>query len=374
MEVSVGLYALIFIFFFLVIPGYIARRAYCNGEFSKQVNWNTNVLANFISSLFIGILVTLTFTSIFNLFSHTVINIDAALNKFDSYFISSDNSPLNHNDNSSLNAKFTGFTKNVYKIYLPFICSVYLFAAIVGFFMNRIVLSFGLDVRFKLLRFANNWYYLFSGKILQIRKDSSTININKKVKYTYLDVLVAEKGEETTLYSGLFANYDVSFSDINKLEKIYLAKATRWKKTGDSYTSRNIPGDIFAIMADKILNINCTYVFYNDNEIKDKKSNRQKRLLVSFKILIVLFFLTICLSLLFSFNIFNSPDYLYLLYKPLIVKIVILFNLNFMLGLLTPFEINYSHKKIFFIGWSSLIYRIIGTIVLVGIIFYIIRH
>jgi hypothetical protein len=186
--------------------------------------------------------------------------------------------------------------------------------------------------------------------------------------------LVAEKGEETTLYSGLFANYDVSFSDINKLEKIYLAKATRWKKTGDSYTSRNIPGDIFAIMADKILNINCTYVFYNDNEIKDKKFNRQKRLLVSFKILIVLFFLTICLSLLFSFNIFNSPDYLYLLYKPLIVKIVILFNLNFMLGLLTPFEINYSHKKIFFIGWSSLIYRIIGTIVLVGIIFYIIRH
>lgn len=61
MEISIGIYALIFIFFFLITPGFLARRFYYHGEFSKQINLNNNSFMNVIYSLFVGIILSLLF-------------------------------------------------------------------------------------------------------------------------------------------------------------------------------------------------------------------------------------------------------------------------------------------------------------------------
>lgn len=215
MEVSIGIYALIFIFFFLIIPGFIARRFYCNGEFSKQVSWNNNTFSNILSSLLAGVILSLIFIFLFNLISSTSINVDSVLAKFDSYFISIETA-------KNKSALFEGFSNNFYKYYLPFLFGIYFFAAMVGFFLSRVVQIFGLDTKIKFLRFNNNWHYLFTGKILKFKKVDHDHNLRLKVKYTYLDILVQDKGENSTLYSGLFADYDLSSDNVNKLDKIYL--------------------------------------------------------------------------------------------------------------------------------------------------------
>jgi len=362
MVVTIGFYAIIFIFFFLIIPGFLARRFYYNGEFSKQLNLNSSSLINLLYSLFCGIILSLCFVSIFNFISEEGINIDNVLNNFDSNFISetSKTNPL---------GKFDGLTANIYKTYLPFIGGMYLFSVMFGFFLSKFVIFFGWDTRWKFFRYSNNWHYLFSGKILKFKKYSaSNIDHNLKVKYTYLDILVSEKGDATTLYSGLFADYDINPQDISKLEKVHLLKATRYKKDGDSVKTKNIPGNIFTIMGDRILNINCTYICFDEDESKNKSFLTQKNIFIPLTILSTLFFLTIFISFLFSLNIFNSNWYEAILSKSIFTKIVLLFFLNIVMGLFTPFEIKNEEKKVAFIGLKAYSFKIVLILIMLIIL------
>lgn len=359
MEVSVGLYALIFILFFLVIPGYIARRFYYHGEFSKTINWNKYVITNLLISLFVGMFLTLLFISCFNLFSKARINLDEILNKFDSYFVTI-------NNEKGIN-KFSGFTTTLYKTYLPFLGAVYTFSAVLGYFASKLVILFGLDIRWKLFRFSNNWYYLFHGKILKFRKTSTNEILqksNKKVKHTYLDVLVAERGDDTTLYSGLFANYDVSFDDINKLEKLHLYRASRYKKEDNLTVNKPIPGDVFTLIATSILNINVTYLFYEDEVIKHKQFSNLKMIIIPAKIMIVLYYMLILVSIVFSINIFYSPNYYEFLQSWWLTKLMFLLSLNVVVGLILPFKINDDAKKVEFIGLKEFFIQILALIIL----------
>ncbi|MCL9808931.1 hypothetical protein [Flavobacterium luminosum] len=375
MEITIGIYALIYIFFFLVIPGFLARRFYYHGEFSKQININTNSVMNFIYSLFVGILLSLLFISIFNCFSKQGINIDNILNDFDTNFVTSlgdESTDKTKSISLAKKGKFDGLSENIYSDYLPFLGGIYFFSAIIGFFLSKIVLLFSWDTRWKFLRFSNNWHYLFSGKILKFKKYiSSEIDHRLKVKYTYLDILVSEKGEETTLYSGLFADYDLNPQDTCKLEKIHLYKAIRYKKNDDGTTvSKNIPGNLFTIVGDRILNINCTYICFDEEESNNKKFSNQKNLLIPVQIASTLFFLTILISFTFSLNIFNSSWYNQeLLSKSFFYKVLIIFTLNFGIGLITPFEIFKKEKKVKFIGMKAYSLKIILIIISLCLIY-----
>lgn len=348
MEISIGIYALIFIFFFIFIPGFIARRFYCNGEFSKQVNWSSNTMSNVLSSLIVGFILTLLFISLFNLVSSNTIDVDSILKKFDSYFISAEKEP-------SKSTLFDGFSSNFYKYYFPFLSGIYLFCAFLGFALSRIILILGLDTKVKFLRFNNNWHYLFTGKILKFKKIDHDNNISLKVKYTYLDILVQDKGDDTSLYSGLFADYDLSCDNLNKLEKIYLYKATRYKKKEDGFEVKSIPGNIFTIMADRIVNINCTYVCHNEDESKEQTFKYISQLYNIAQLLFALFFVVTVISLIFSFNLFQATWYSNFLAQSVWVKLLVLFALNVTVGILTPIEINAKEKKIKFIAIKSFI-------------------
>lgn len=365
MEFSIGIYAIIFISFFLIIPGFLARRFYYNGEFSKQINLNNSSSINLVYSLFVGIILSLCFVVIFNSISDIGINIDSVLNSFDANFVS-------QQENYNTLGKFDGLSENIYKIYLPFIGGMYFFSAMIGFFFSKFVLFFGWDTRWKFFRYSNNWHYLFSGKILKFKKyTSSNIDHNLKVKYTYLDILVSEKGEETTLYSGLFADYDINPQDISKLEKVHLLKATRYKKDGNVTLIKNIPGNLFTIMGDRILNINCTYICFDEEESRNKSFISQKNIFIPILIVSTLFFLTILISFLFSLNLFNSVWYQTILSKSILTKIILLFFLNIVMGLFTPFEIKNEEKKVKFIGIKAYLYKYILIIIMLVILHFV---
>jgi uncharacterized membrane protein len=140
MSVSIGIYAVVLIFFFLIIPGYIARRFYYNGEFSKQISWNNNGITNLFSSLFVGIVLCVLYVFLINLFSKKPIDVDNFLNRFDSSYISAKEGLVD-------SSKFEGFSEAVYSIYLPFILGMSLMSAIIGFFLSKLVLFLNLDIR-----------------------------------------------------------------------------------------------------------------------------------------------------------------------------------------------------------------------------------
>lgn len=360
MAVSVGIYTVIFIFFFLLIPGFLARRFYYNGEFSKQINIGIGSLLNLIYSFFVGVILSLCFISFLNIFSDKGINIDEVLSKFDLNFVSTTATNVNQSE------KFKGLSDSIYKIYLPFIGGIYLFSSIFGFFLSKFILFFGWDTKWKILRYGNNWHYLFSGKILKFKRHSNLSHDHKlKVKYTYLDILVSEKGDETTLYSGLFADYDICPNDISKLEKVHLLKAVRYKKVEDKTLIKNIPGNIFTIMGDRILNINCTYICFEEEESKDKDFLFKKRLLIPFQMLTTLFFLTMVICVLFSLNVYDNIFFSNLFVEPFYVKFIVLFLLNIVIGLFTPFEVDSENKQVKFIGWNNYFFKILLIILII---------
>lgn len=363
MEISIGIYALIFIFFFLIIPGFLARRFYYQGEFSKQINLNNNSFMNVIYSLFVGIILSLLFVFIFNCFVINEIDIDTVLSDFDRNFITS--SPVATDGD----ARFAGLSKNMKSYYLPFIGAIYAFSALAGYIASTIILFFNLDTRSKFLRFNNNWHYQFSGRILRFKKNSSDVfNHKLKVKYTYLDILVAEKGDETTLYSGLFGDYDLNPYDTTILEKIHLYKATRYKKDNGTMLVRKIPGNLFTIMGKNILNINCTYICFDEDEINYKKFLRRKNILVPILIVSTLFFFTILISFIFSLNIFQTRWYAALLDNSFMFKVIFIFLLNVLLGLVTPFRILNDKQKVLFIGKRAYFSKIILSLILILIL------
>lgn len=359
MEVSIGIYAIIFIFFFLITPGFLARRFFYHGEFSKQINLNSNSFMNVIYSLFVGIMLSLVFIYISNCFINNTINIDTILNDFDSNFIST---------NPALNnlGRFNGLTNNMKSYYLPFIGAIYVFSSMVGYFSSKIILFFNWDTRWKFLRFNNNWHYQFSGRILKFKKNLSIgFNHKLKVKYTYLDILVSEKGDIATLYSGLFADYDINPQDTTKLEKIHLYKASRYKKVDDTVEIKNIPGNLFTIMGNNILNINCTYICYDEDETKFRKFIIQKNIVFPLLVFSTLFFLSILVSFIFSINIINTEWYKLLLSQSFIFKTIFILTINIVIGLVTPFQIKSSEKKVVFIGFKPYFYKIILSIIMI---------
>lgn len=353
MEISVGLYAVIFIFFFLIIPGYLWRRFYYHGEFSKQLSLHNNPLINMLSAMFMGIMLSLVFIGIHNVFFTNRIELDNILSDFDTKFVT-------QTKQVTESEKFNGLASSIYNVYLPFLGILYAFAAGSGILASKLVLFTGFDTKIKFLRFKNEWHYLFSGKILKFKRfQNKNPHGAIKVKYTYVDVLVSEKDHETTLYSGLYADYEINPNDFCKLEKIHLIKARRYKKVGDAMVSKEIPGSIFTILGNNILNINCTYIGYNAEEQKHKKFRIQKNTLITGQIITTVFFLTILTSFLFSFNLFNTNLFGHFLKQNFWVKFLIIALLNFSVGFLTPFQIDEKEKKIKFIGWGAILAKVI---------------
>lgn len=259
----------ILLFILVVIPGLIFKRFYFLGEFSKQFSTKDSVYKSIFYSIVPGVLIQVFGYWIYSLSRTPNFGNKELFSIFNEIFLST------HNYSS-----ITGnFVDNEIQYFLLHEFNVFVLAAFLGFLCYTLIRIFKLDIRFKILRFKNQWYYVFSGEIRAFKKfkNVSSILIDSTVEdneYKYfppkIDVLVEGEGKPV-LYSGYLIDYDLDYENINNLEKIYLLGAHKFRtlhKDEDptdliiegSRVKVPIKGDLFILKGDKILNMNLTFI------------------------------------------------------------------------------------------------------------------
>lgn len=311
-----------FIAFFvtIVIPGILFRRFFYYGEFSKQFNTKDPVLHSTFYSIVPGIVLQLI---CFFLYS---ISLGFEKPFFDVFEILRD---ISSDGDKDAGQNTVNFLNNEIATFFYYTLFVFVFSSVIGWLSSRLIRESKIDKKFKLFRYKNQWYYIFSGEVLNMKKfkDAHRVSFrNNKGKHensliTYADVLVSvsEQNDRKELYTGFVVDYDLKSDDISKLDKLYLIDTYRYKKKPAKFDkdgkeikssniynptkSRNrlkIPGDIFILKADNIVNINLTYVL-SVAKVKQQEESRQKT--YSWIVNVYLFFLLIIILIHFFYKI-----------------------------------------------------------------------
>lgn len=245
----------ILVFLLLILPGLIFRRFYYVGEFSKQFNsaaWLNSFYVSILPGIVIQVLTISVFLNYFGTFNNEnplVCNVNLFYSELKSqeiplYFFSPD---------------FLKYTALYFGLLIAF-------SALIAQLSWIIVRQLKIDLNFKPLRFHNHWHYYFKGEIVNT-KDFGALkkSNNKRVILTECDVLFDLGNGQNKLYKGFITQYSIC-RNTGDLKSIYLTQARRYKKTKDNKVELiGIPGDIFIIPFDKVLNINLTYIYYDKN-------------------------------------------------------------------------------------------------------------
>jgi hypothetical protein len=372
MNLTIGFIAF---FISIVIPGILFRRFYFYGEFSKQFNTKDPVLHSIFFSIVPGIVVQIFCLIIYHLslgFESSFLNAFVIFRDF-----TSDGS------NGTQEATKSFIDNDIIRFFI-YSLATFIFSSFIGFVCSRFIRFQKWDKKFKLFRFKNQWYYIFSGEVLNMKKfeDAHKISfkgnkgVDQNTLMTYADILVSvsEQNDRKELYTGYVADYDLKSDDITQLDKVYLIDTHRYKKKdkvldengneiknveidneGNPTKSRNrvkVPGDIFILKASNIVNMNLTYIPSKskkaENEAKKQKQLRKIQvfyLIVVFTIILVHFFYkALALDQTFLSNYFIKTGFW--------IKFLTILTINQFLSLFTPFEnkekkLSYEFNKVF---------------------------
>ena len=228
----------------LLIPGFLFRRFYYSGEFSKEYfkqNFTDLILPSLILS---GIINTFCYTVIylFGYHSDAVPAIAVLLSgTTDSARVSSAIQTLFLNLYPGLSYfLFTGIT-----------------GAAAGLLSKYFVRTYKLDRKYKLFRFQNEWHYLFSGEILDFPEVQGSA---RDVDLTYINVMV-NTSEGSVIYRGYLSSYILSSS--TGIDRLYLTDTKRRYLKDDGQneetTYYRMPGEFFVVFASQIINLHISY-------------------------------------------------------------------------------------------------------------------
>ncbi len=257
MEITWGFLLLFTVFIF---PGLIIRRLYFFGEFSKQFGYNDPLLKTVAYALVPGLInATLTFLVYDGLFG------DIDLGKvFDTY--------KDLSDSTTRLRDAAGFSMDDHlrNEILPFLALLYVQSFLIGLLSGQVVRWTGIDTKFKIFRFKNQWFYLFTGIHRRFKKYQPHFNENNKFLFVKADVLIEAAGS-TKLYSGTLVDYELDPNDCRELSKVVLKDAQRYAKDVDAQgnekiTPKTIPGNLLVVDCSKLVNINLTHVYETDQE------------------------------------------------------------------------------------------------------------
>ncbi len=249
MQLTLGLFVILIL---VVFPGLLFRRLYFYGEFSKQFGSNLS-LFNLLSRASIPGLVILIVIFLFYDTFITSIDLGEVIDKFKDVnnpnhrFKKSDDTPIKY---------LIGIKSS------PFIGFLYLTNIAIGLSLGRLVRNLNLDIKVKFLRFKNYWFYLFNGHAVNFNKKKlpELNRSNQKHYLTNADVLIdTENG--THLYSGIVADYEIKEDDNQRLQKIMLSEAKRYKIVEGEKKLVPIPGNLFVVDCTTLRNINLIYVY-----------------------------------------------------------------------------------------------------------------
>jgi hypothetical protein len=122
-------------------------------------------------------------------------------------------------------------------------------AAVLGFMARWLVVKLDLDLRFRVLRFSNDWYYLLTGRQWFLEQGTD-------FDFVWLDLLV-ETGGSTILYSGRLHSYFLAPD--GGLDSICLADAQKWMAAG-ALAPISIPGQGFIMKYSETVNLNIVFM------------------------------------------------------------------------------------------------------------------
>lgn len=269
MNAELGFNTIILLILFF-IPGYLFRRFYFQGEFTKQFqskDWAYNISVNTIVGSIIQIWCFVIFKKLIKALDYkkdilklaeisTIDDVVKALSKFDIiYFIKSENVVI------------------LMTFYFLIICLISLISSSC---IWKIVRLFKLDRKYTIFRFNNHWNYYFNGEI----KDMNDFSFLPKgrIAFTEADILTQTASGETKLFSGILSQYTID-PKTNQLKNLYLTKVKRWKRNeNQNYTTsisriKYIKSHCFIIPFSSVLEINLNYTYIDENEIKTKRLN-----------------------------------------------------------------------------------------------------
>ncbi len=378
-----------FIAFFIaiVIPGILFRRFFFYGEFSKQFNTKDPVLHSIFFSIIPGIVIQL---ACFTIYAATL---GFEISFSDIFTIFRDFTSDNTQDTDQVTQNFINNDITTFFIYT--VC-VFTFSALAGFALSRLIRVQKWDMKYKLFRFQNQWYYVFSGEVLNMKKfeeahrySSNDKTFEQDTFMTYADILLSVNEDKKELYSGYVVDYDLISDDNTQLDKIYLIDTHRYKKkeikhdqngneiidpneenTSKSRNRIKVPGDIFVLNARNIVNLNLTYVpsLKKKEEKERKKLEIKKNRIITVQIVYLLSLLLIIL-IHFFYRLLPIKNPVLITYfydisffgKFITIILINLFLSFFVTTEESPKEIKYSIKYILlklssFIIWPLLFY------------------
>lgn len=269
---SIALGALIL--FLILLPGIVLRIAYLNGPFSKR-----NIQSSIVDELILSLIPALILQGGGFLFSEHCLNFDVNLEVIYQLIIGS--SVKDYRPDFSL------IEQSISRLIFYNIVLATL-AIILGKIARYVVNLLRLDIRFPSLRFYNEWYYLFSGRIKDFpTQEGSSEGI---ADFPFLNVVVEYK-EATYIYRGLLLHYILSKDG---LDRIYMSNVYRRRLDKDDCPDPKpetldqdnryyfIPGEFFVLPFSQIKNLNVEYFSIEKIE-EDKKGRGWIKKITNFK-------------------------------------------------------------------------------------------
>lgn len=261
----------ILLFILVVIPGLIFKRFFFFGEFSKQYTTKESIYKSLFYSIIPGILIQL-----FSYWFYTIVHdpwfdTEDVLTIFKELF----------SNKTQYSIPTIRFFNEGFNFFLLHEVIVFILAGFTGLLFSRLLRLMRWDIHFKLFRFQNQWYYVFSGEIKRFKKfkhlkrilgeiDGEVVKTNQTHFPPYGDILVEDGGQQN-LYTGFIVDYDLDYEDVNNLDRIYLIGASRYRPIREAEDITNldvrgsrvkvpIKGDVFILEAKNILNMNLTFI------------------------------------------------------------------------------------------------------------------
>jgi len=119
---------------------------------------------------------------------------------------------------------------------------------VIGALVRRLVWSFRLDVKFRMLRLKPDWYYVLQGRLH---------GLPRRV-IPEADVLVSHPGTEgSRLYAGTVLGFEVTST--GDIKELVLGTTSRHKGRGEEAKLAEIPGARFIVIGSTIHSINMRY-------------------------------------------------------------------------------------------------------------------
>lgn len=166
---------------------------------------------------------------------------------------------LGESEQTSISMIFRNIDSHKVEIFIYFVSASTAGAAL-GRLAKAVVRRSKWDRKYKLLRFKNEWHYLFSGEVLDFPRVSGSF---EEVDFRYVDALV-QTNDGVFIYNGFLEDYILSKD--GGIDRIYLSNVRRRQMEADKPPKKkndqryySLPGKFFVLPYSQVINLHIVY-------------------------------------------------------------------------------------------------------------------